>query len=482
MWHGDDMAGAGRRRAEWNEALLQSAIAPAYAALIQEASQLLGPCADFWRLLPLGQGTVPQPWLQVAAALYARLASLPVMYSPMHGGCWLPARRALLPDAACYSTHAEAAAAAEAAGGRVEGIAGQSQQQKQPGDAAGFEDQHLGFVPPPQRPSFLALLMVQCGLPLVVGVSDEQQRCLLQWTPDISRLSPAAARKLLAANAQLVAQAIERHHNQDGASAGGGQEPPAAAVLLQYALSDVAPALVGPPGSSGSISISNHQQMQQQPRQAGNTEQLPAQLLAALRQLHTLKLLPLADGQVQSLGVGLHTQPASNARTAAGLAVQPPDTTVYIAVGQQEQQLLGELQHQVLHAGTPPDLQALLLQVAAAGVCNLHQVTAHRMDAHILPLLLPPSWRSSGAFDEVAWHPEQHQQQKQQEQQQHQRVMQPSTAFIRLLWQWLAERADAGDISHWPILPIHGGKLRLLKQPAQVSLGKGPTSVGLAWV
>lgn len=191
VWHGEDMAGAGQRRARWNEALLESAVAPAYAALVQEAARLLGPCSDFWRLLPLGQGSVPEPWLRVAAALYARLADRAVLYSPVGGGKWLPPQQALLPDAACYGNsssssstdssladagpHQQASAAADAAAGFG-------------GEVALVGVSGLGFVPPPLRASELASLLVQLGLPLVVGLGEEQQRCMMQWTSGVMQV------------------------------------------------------------------------------------------------------------------------------------------------------------------------------------------------------------------------------------------------------------------------------------------------------
>jgi hypothetical protein len=175
------MAGAGQRRARWNEALLESAVAPAYASLLQEAAVLLGPCADFWRLLPLGQGSVPEPWLKVAAAVYARLADRPVLYSPVDGGKWLAPARALLPDAACYDASADAADGTDSSSGSKAGTDADAGLQPVAADGRG-DTAALGFVPPPLQASVLAGLLVQCGVPLVMGLSQEQQRCMLQWS------------------------------------------------------------------------------------------------------------------------------------------------------------------------------------------------------------------------------------------------------------------------------------------------------------
>lgn len=43
------MAGAGRLRAQWNEALLQLVVAPAYLELLTAAAALLGPGPQFNR-------------------------------------------------------------------------------------------------------------------------------------------------------------------------------------------------------------------------------------------------------------------------------------------------------------------------------------------------------------------------------------------------------------------------------------------------
>lgn len=193
VWHGDDMAGAGQRRARWNEALLESAVAPAYAALLQEASRLLGPCADFWRLLPLGQGSVPEPWLRVAAAVYARLADRPVLYSPVDGGKWLAPQTALLPDAACYSSSSRSGrnAGSQLHSSSISQLDAGASGAQQPADGDSGVDgavSVLRFVPAPLQASELAGLLVQCGVPLVMGLSEEQQRCMLQWAPNTAKV------------------------------------------------------------------------------------------------------------------------------------------------------------------------------------------------------------------------------------------------------------------------------------------------------
>lgn len=56
VWHGTDMAGAGRLRAQWNEALLQLVVAPAYLELLTAAAALLGPGPHFNRYNSCNKG------------------------------------------------------------------------------------------------------------------------------------------------------------------------------------------------------------------------------------------------------------------------------------------------------------------------------------------------------------------------------------------------------------------------------------------
>ena len=55
------MEGGGAARSEWNAALLEEAVAPAYAHLIAAAAAALGPSAAFYSLFPTGPA-LPAPW------------------------------------------------------------------------------------------------------------------------------------------------------------------------------------------------------------------------------------------------------------------------------------------------------------------------------------------------------------------------------------------------------------------------------------
>jgi hypothetical protein len=279
------------------------------------------------------------------------------------------------------------------------------------------------------------------------------------------QVSPAKARRLLQSQAVLVGDTLSRHMRQQQERGSPGQ--PAAAVLLQYCLSDAAPAAAAtaasaaaPASTTSSSSAVSRQQ----------------QLLPALQQLSGLKLLPLADGELQTIYAGLHTGGAGAGRTSSSEQQQYVDCAVYVPLSRHEQQLLQGLKHHLLHPGVGEGLRQQLKAVAAAGSSNVHVLTAARLDSHVLGVLMPPEWHSSLGHVEFYWHPEQEQEQQQggpsvggaagatHSQQQ------PSKEFIRLCWRWLAERGDAADVCHWPLLPVKGNRLRLLQQPAQVRL------------
>jgi hypothetical protein len=127
---------------------------------------------------------VPEPWLRVAAALYARLADKAVLYSPVGGGKWLPPQQVLLPDAACYSSSSSTDSALTDVGPHQAAEAA-----AEDGDGVVMSSVlGLGFVPQPLRASELASLLVQLGLPLVVGLGEEQQRCMMQWTSGVMQV------------------------------------------------------------------------------------------------------------------------------------------------------------------------------------------------------------------------------------------------------------------------------------------------------
>ncbi|DBA01824.1 TPA: LOW QUALITY PROTEIN: hypothetical protein N0F65_002940 [Lagenidium giganteum] len=77
IWHGDDMAGEGKLRSEWNTCLLSDAIAPAFLALLLEARQICETDVDlYYSLFPT---SMPQsPWSLVVKSLGQIMRDKPV--------------------------------------------------------------------------------------------------------------------------------------------------------------------------------------------------------------------------------------------------------------------------------------------------------------------------------------------------------------------------------------------------------------------
>jgi sacsin len=103
IWHGSDLAGAGALRARWNTMLLEQAVAPAYAALLEAATSLLGQSKAFDRLWP--QSDVRAPWQDIVPPLYQMAAELPVAWTAASPGRWFPPTHCLLPDEHCLEGH-----------------------------------------------------------------------------------------------------------------------------------------------------------------------------------------------------------------------------------------------------------------------------------------------------------------------------------------------------------------------------------------
>jgi sacsin len=290
------------------------------------------------------------------------------------------------------------------------------------------------------------------------------------------QVTPALARKLLASNATQLAQTLQRQQQrwqqqQQQQQQQAVSQPPAA-VLLQYCMSDV----------SNATSSSNAGPDQHLSSTSSSSSDPSKELLGALRQLHGLPLLPAADGSLQTIQLQTTQQMHSNRQAVVPGSIDAA-AFLYVPADKCEQQLLSQLPGQLLHPSVCIHLQQLL-QIAAAGVSNVRLITCRSLDEHILPQLLPPAWHgqleviwsafsSSSSSQESAVttstgdadHLDEAQQPQPQQQQQQR---EPSREFITLLWQWLGQRSDAAELAHWPVLPVAGGKLRLLQQPAQV--------------
>ena len=99
VWYGEDMAGAGRLKSEWNVALLKDVVAVAYARLLLA---LGAAAADLW---PLEAGAGPC-WDACRAAVFDKARDLPLLTTDLDGG------RAIEPKR-CVAARAEDGAIAD---------------------------------------------------------------------------------------------------------------------------------------------------------------------------------------------------------------------------------------------------------------------------------------------------------------------------------------------------------------------------------
>ncbi|KAG5176706.1 hypothetical protein JKP88DRAFT_265343 [Tribonema minus] len=119
IWFGEDLAGEGRRRSEWNRLLLEDVIVPAYALLLDAATKNLGPGAQYLSLLP-AEASPPKPWDIVVEALYKRLRKASVLYTEALNGKWVPLESAVVIGAAAAEGGADNALAVAAQAAQAE--------------------------------------------------------------------------------------------------------------------------------------------------------------------------------------------------------------------------------------------------------------------------------------------------------------------------------------------------------------------------
>ena len=98
IWYGDDMAGGGKLRAEWNISLLVNVIAPAYAHFLNAIALEIGPCDGFFSFWPTIVGV--EPWNSLVTAVYKSILDLglSVLYTRARGGMWVSSRQGIFPD------------------------------------------------------------------------------------------------------------------------------------------------------------------------------------------------------------------------------------------------------------------------------------------------------------------------------------------------------------------------------------------------
>ncbi|CAH9144035.1 unnamed protein product [Cuscuta epithymum] len=98
IWFGNDMAGGGKKRSEWNRFLLEDIAAPAYGHLIEKVGSEVGPCDLFFNLWPMMVGF--EPWASMVLKFYNYISegNLRVLHTRARGGHWVSTKQAIFPD------------------------------------------------------------------------------------------------------------------------------------------------------------------------------------------------------------------------------------------------------------------------------------------------------------------------------------------------------------------------------------------------
>ncbi|GAV61002.1 LOW QUALITY PROTEIN: zf-C3HC4_3 domain-containing protein, partial [Cephalotus follicularis] len=105
IWFGNDMAGGGKKRSDWNIYLLEDVVAPAYCHLLEKIALEIGPCDLFFSFWPTSTGL--EPWASMVRKLYIFIAenNLRVLYTKARGGQWISTNQAIFPDFTFHKAH-----------------------------------------------------------------------------------------------------------------------------------------------------------------------------------------------------------------------------------------------------------------------------------------------------------------------------------------------------------------------------------------
>ncbi|GLT87071.1 hypothetical protein SLE2022_051720 [Rubroshorea leprosula] len=105
IWFGNDMAGGGKKRSDWNVYLLEDVLAPAYGHLLQKIALEIGPCDLYFSFWPKTIGL--EPWASLVRKLYAFVSDsgLRILHTRARGGQWISTKQAIFPDFAFSKAH-----------------------------------------------------------------------------------------------------------------------------------------------------------------------------------------------------------------------------------------------------------------------------------------------------------------------------------------------------------------------------------------
>ncbi|XP_071734151.1 uncharacterized protein [Rutidosis leptorrhynchoides] len=98
IWFGNDMAGGGKKRSEWNVYLLEEVAAPAYGHLLEKLTLEIENSDSFYSFWPTT--ATSGPWASMVQKLYSFVADsgLRVLYTKARGGQWISTKQAIFPD------------------------------------------------------------------------------------------------------------------------------------------------------------------------------------------------------------------------------------------------------------------------------------------------------------------------------------------------------------------------------------------------
>jgi sacsin len=98
IWFGNDMAGGGKKRSDWNISLLEDVAAPAYGHLLERIALEIGPSDLFFSFWPTLIRL--EPWASMVRKLYTFIteSGLRVLHTKARGGQWISTKQAIFPD------------------------------------------------------------------------------------------------------------------------------------------------------------------------------------------------------------------------------------------------------------------------------------------------------------------------------------------------------------------------------------------------
>jgi hypothetical protein len=119
IWFGEDMAGEGRKRSEWNLYLMTDVIGPLYAQLLRAAALMVRTnppsfeLCNYYSLWPEGPPHTQKPWLLVVREVMRLVTDFDVLWTDAAGGMWVRPSAAVIQIKSASSGGASAGAASD---------------------------------------------------------------------------------------------------------------------------------------------------------------------------------------------------------------------------------------------------------------------------------------------------------------------------------------------------------------------------------